>query len=204
MTAGLVLLHAWWGLNADVLKRAEDLRKEGYTVVTPDFFGGRVASTIDEANTLSSSFEKDEAALTLIAEKAVVDLADKVDRVGVVAWSFGAWYTWKMGIAHPDKVHAIALFYGFGPEAPAGPMPPVLAHLAEQDPYEDVGHAREIEREMKAAGKDVRLELYPGTKHWFDEPSRPEYDRAASELAWRRTAEFLTKHLGRRVTARPA
>jgi carboxymethylenebutenolidase len=195
LTAGLVLFHAWWGLNADVRKRAESLRQDGYAVVTPDFFGGRVASTIDEANVLSSSFEKDEAALTEIAETAVVDLAGKVDRVGIVAWSFGAWYTWKMGIAHPDKVRAIVLFYGFGPKAVAGPMPPVLAHFAEQDPYEDIGRAREIEREMRAGGKDVRVELYAGTRHWFDERSRPEFDGAASALAWQRTNAFLGKHL---------
>ena len=165
MTAGVVLLHAWWGLNADVRKRAESLRTEGYSVATPDFFGGRVAGTVDEANTLSSSFEKDEAALTRIAEEAVIDLGSKVDRVGIVAWSFGAWYTWKMGIAHPDLVRAIVLFYGFGPKAVLGPMPPILAHFAEHDPYEDIGRAREIEREMRASGKDVTVELYPGSKH---------------------------------------
>jgi carboxymethylenebutenolidase len=48
---------------------------------------------------------------------------------------------------------------------------------------------------MKAAGNDVRVELYPGTKHWFDEPSRPEFDKAASALAWDRTREFLKRHL---------
>lgn len=196
MTAGLVLLHAWWGLNDDVRKRAETLRGEGYTVVMPDFFGGRVASTVDDANALSSSFEKDEAALTRIAEKAVLDLGRSVDRLGIVAWSFGAWYTWKMGVAHPDIVRAITLFYGFGPKAVTRPMPPVLAHFAEQDPYEDVGRARDIEREMTAAGNDVKVELYPGTKHWFDEPSRPEFDKAASELAWERTRAFLARHLG--------
>jgi carboxymethylenebutenolidase len=197
LTAGLILLHAWWGLNDDVKKRAESLRREGYTVATPDLFGGKVASTIDEANTLSSAFEKDEDALTRIAEAAVLELAGKVDRVGIVAWSFGAWYTWKMGIAHPDEVHAIVLFYGFGPKAVVGPMPPVLAHFAEQDPYEDIGRAREIEREMRAAGRDVKVDLYPGTKHWFDEPSRPEFDKDASALAWERNGSFFGRHLGK-------
>ena len=198
MTAAVLLFHAWWGLNDDVRKRAESLRKEGYTVATPDFFGGHVASTIEDANALSSRFEKDEAALTRIADDAVLDLGRSADRIGIVAWSFGVWYTWKMGIAHADKVRAIALFYGIGPSAPAGPMPAVLAHYAEHDPYEDIGRARKIEGEMKAAGKDIRVEFYPGTKHWFDEPSRPEFDQAASALAWERTRSFLKEHLATR------
>ena len=79
---------------------------------------------------------------------------------------------------------------------PDAPKTPVLAHYAEHDEYEDIGFARQVEKEMRAAGSDVKVELYPGTKHWFDEPSRPEYDKAASNLAWDRTRAFLRAHLG--------
>ena len=192
---GVIVLHAWWGRNADVLARAEKLRAEGYTVVAPDLFGGRVASTIEGANELSGSFEKDEAALTRMVDDAVRDLGEKVDRIGIVAWSFGVWYAWKAGKAHSDKVRALALFYGIGPADPAAPLPPVLAHYAEHDEFEDLGNARKVEHDLAAAGKDVRVELYPGTKHWFDEPSRPEFDKAASTLAWDRTSAFLSQHL---------
>jgi carboxymethylenebutenolidase len=196
LTAGLILLHAWWGLNDDVKKRAESLRREGYAVATPDLFGGKVASTIEDANKLSSSFEKDEAALTKKVDAAVTELASTVDRIGIIAWSFGVWYAWKMGIARADKVKALVLFYGIGPNEPDSPKSAVLSHYAETDPYEDIGFARQVEKEMRAAGDDVTVELYRGTKHWFDEPSRPEYDKAASDLAWDRTRAFLTKNLG--------
>ena len=195
--AGLILLHAWWGLNDDVRRRAEALRKEGYVVVTPDLFGGRVASTIEDANRLRSSFEKDEATLTRAVDDVVRRLGANVDRIGIVAWSFGVWYAWKTGKAHSDKVRALALFYGIGPADPAAPLPPVLAHFAEHDEFEDLGNARKIERELNAAGKDVTVELYPGTKDWFDEPSRPECDKAASALAWDRTRAFFTRNLAR-------
>ncbi|HEX9141553.1 MAG TPA: dienelactone hydrolase family protein, partial [Gaiellaceae bacterium] len=89
MTAGLVLLHAWWGLNDDVRKRAEILRNEGYTVVTPDLFGGRVARTIDEAKALTKDEQENEAKITTMVDDAVSDLGRKVDRIGIVAWSFG-------------------------------------------------------------------------------------------------------------------
>ncbi|MDQ2952149.1 MAG: dienelactone hydrolase family protein [Chloroflexota bacterium] len=194
--AGLILLHAWWGLNADVLARAKRLRAEGYEVVTPDLFGGHVAYTIDEAKALTKGEQENEGALTELVDGAVRDLARKVDRIGIVGWSFGVWYAWKMGIAHPDTVRGLALFYGIGPNEPDAPTTPVLAHYAEHDEFEDIGFARKVEQEMTAAGNDVRVELYPGTKHWFDEPSRPEYDKAASELAWDRTHAFFRQHLG--------
>jgi carboxymethylenebutenolidase len=195
MTAGLLLLHAWWGRNADVLARAEKLRAEGYIVEAPDLFGGRVASTIEEAKALTQGEADRENELTALVEDAVRDLGERVDRIAIVAWSFGVWYAWKMGIAHPDKVRALALFYGIGPNEPAAPSVPVLAHYAEHDEFEDLGFARQVEKEMREAGHDIRVELYPGTKHWFDEPSRPEYDGAASELAWQRNRALFAKHL---------
>jgi carboxymethylenebutenolidase len=48
---------------------------------------------------------------------------------------------------------------------------------------------------MRGEGHDIRVELYAGTSHWFDEPSRPEYDPKASALAWDRTVAFLRTHL---------
>ena len=194
--AGLILLHAWWGLNRDVLARAEKLRAEGYEVVTPDLFGGRVATTIDEAKTQTAGERDNEDKLTKMVDDAVTDLAKKVDRIAIVAWSFGVWYAWKMGITRADKVGGLVLFYGIGPNEPDAPKTPVLAHYAEHDEYEDINFARQVEKEMRAAGNDVKVELYPGTKHWFDEPSRPEYDKAASDLAWERTRAFLRTHLG--------
>jgi carboxymethylenebutenolidase len=195
VSAGLILLHSWWGLNDDVRRRAEILRTEGHTVVTPDLFGGRIATTIDEAKALTKGEQENEAMLTGMVDEAVRDLAKKVDHVAIIAWSFGNWYAWKVAKAHRDEVRAVVLFYGLALDDTAAPVPPILSHYAELDAFEDLDDTRKLEREMKAAGNDVRVELYPGTKHWFDEPSRPEFDKAASALAWERTRAFLQRHL---------
>jgi len=49
---------------------------------------------------------------------------------------------------------------------------------------------------IDSAGRDVVLHRYPGTGHWFAEPSRAAHRPEAAELAFERTVAFLTEHLG--------
>ena len=68
--------------------------------------------------------------------------------------------------------------------------------FAEKDDYEDAASVREFERLVRAAGKDVTIHTYSGTKHWFFERDRPDaYDAKAAEIAWQRTLQFLTPRI---------
>ena len=48
---------------------------------------------------------------------------------------------------------------------------------------------------LRDAGRDVTIHRYPGTGHWFAEPSRDAYRRDAANLAFERTEAFLHRHL---------
>src|SRR5215470_755023 len=56
-TSGVVVLHAWWGLNDDVIAYADRLADAGYAVAAPDMFGGQVATTREDADRLSQEQE---------------------------------------------------------------------------------------------------------------------------------------------------
>ena len=195
MTAGVLVLHPWWGLNADVRASAERLRREGYEVASPDLFHGRVATTRDEAQALSGEVSKDWKSTMTEIEAALEKLS--ADRVAVLAWSMGVWFSWQLAQAHPDRIRGLVSYYGYGEFEPGAKLPPILGHFAENDEFDSVEDVRGVERKLIDEKHAAEFHVYPGTKHWFDEPSRPEYDKAASDLAWRRTKAFLDTHLRR-------
>jgi carboxymethylenebutenolidase len=193
---GVALFHAWWGINDDLVAYADRLAAAGFAVAAPDMFGGQVASTIDDADRLSGA--ADEAACDAIALAAVDHLLDRLgptSRVAAVGFSFGgAWSLWSP--AERDRVVASVVYYGSmtGPSL-ARASAPVLGHFAETDPYETDEGIREFEDELRSAGRDVVIHRYPGTGHWFAEPSRDAYRPDAAELAFERTLGFLGRHL---------
>jgi len=193
MSAGVLVLHAWWGLNDDVRASAERLRREGYEVASPDLFHGPVATTRDEAQALSGKVSKDWQSTMTEIEAALKKL--QADRVAVLGWSMGVWFSWQLAQAHADRIRGLVSYYGYGEFEPGAKLPPILGHFAENDEFDSVEDVRAVEQKLIETKHVAEFHVYPGTKHWFDEPSRPEYDKAASELAWQRTLAFLDTRL---------
>jgi carboxymethylenebutenolidase len=196
-SAGVIVYHAWWGLDDDVVAYVDRLATAGFAVVAPDLFGGQVASTIEEADRLSGAV--DEAAVDAIALAAVDRLADRLGpaaKLAALGFSFGAaWSMWSP--AERDRLVASVVYYGStaGPSLTRASVP-VLGHFAETDPYEPDEAVAAFEGTLRSAGRDVVIHRYPGTGHWFAEPSRDAYRAAAADLAFERTVAFLGRHLG--------
>ncbi|HEV2249464.1 MAG TPA: alpha/beta fold hydrolase [Candidatus Limnocylindria bacterium] len=192
MTAGVLVLHAWWGLNDDVRAYARRLQGEGFAVETPDMYGeGRVAGEIPAAEALMKARDK-------VRQVAEIDgAADRLAKRGpyaVVGWSMGGSYAWDLVERRPATVAALVDHYGGGEPAPGSKLPPILGHYGELD--DDIALFRELDTRLRDAGQTAELHFYPGAHHWFAEPSRPQYDPNAAALAWDRTLRFLKQQLG--------
>jgi carboxymethylenebutenolidase len=194
--AGVLVLHPWWGLNQDVIAYVDRLAGAGFVVAAPDLFGGQVASTIEDADRLAGAADEEAVdGIVLAAVDRLADLLGPTGKLGTLGFSFGAhWAMWSP--AQRDRVVASVVYYG----STGGPIlsqtsVPVLGHFAETDPYETDEGVAAFEDTLRTAGRDVVIDRYPGTGHWFAEPSRDAYRAEAADLAFDRTVAFLRKHL---------
>lgn len=195
---GVVVLHAWWGLTEMFEQVCDRLAAQGYVAFAPDLLQGRTSDTVADAE---HSLAAQDAELT----KAVVRDAIEQLRahakvtggaVGVLGFSMGAPWALRLAAAAPDDVAAVVLFYGAGDGDFNAMRAAVLGHFAEHDEWEPLEYVRQMEDDLRAAGRDVTMHIYPEGSHWFFENNRPDaYHPASAELAWNRTLAFLDAHL---------
>lgn len=192
--AGVLVLHAWWGLNDFFKGFSEDLAKEGFTVLALDLYHGKVAADIDAAKRLRQSWDRQTANEEVKA--AVAYLRERTERkIGVIGFSMGANLAlWAMDNCYKD-VGATILYYGTSGGRFRRTQSTVLGHFAEHDPYARAEQIVALQGHLQAQNIPLTFHVYAGTQHWFAEEDRPEYDSASAQLAWKRTVAFLNKSL---------
>ncbi len=190
---GVLLLHAWWGLKPFFKQVCDRIAEQGFTVLAPDYYQGRIAETIDEAKAL---MENNNEELMGDAIKAAHDhLAAQTGRpIGMIGFSMGAGWSLAVASKEPD-VAAVVLFYGANIVDFTNLKAKMLGHFSDVDEWEPFEWVEKMQAELKSAGVDATLHIYPGVAHWFVEEDRPEYDSAAAQLAWERTFAFLKTSL---------
>jgi carboxymethylenebutenolidase len=190
----VLLLHPWWGLNQTIRDLADRLAGDGFTVMAPDLFDGTVLTTPEDAKAHVTSLTQDDGDRIRAQVQATLDhlLAHRDargDRAAIIGLSFGAMEGTEIATGRSD-VAALVTFYSGIFEAPDGIA--YLGHFAEDDEFDDSAQVPDLQRTL---GEGSAAHVYPSTRHWFMEADRPEFDADATELAYRRTVEFLRANL---------
>jgi carboxymethylenebutenolidase len=202
---GVVVLHAWWGLT-DVFKQVCDwLAQAGFVALAPDLYHGKTTASIEEAGALVTALDQDAqqwrgdiaAAVQVLRQHDATKLAGGRGELAFVGFSLGGGYALDMCINLAQEIAAVVNFYAAYSEPDySRAKAAYLFHFAEHDAYEAAESVAAMERVLQTAGRPVTVYTYPGTKHWFFEENRPEYDAQAAGLAWQRTIQFLHEQLG--------
>lgn len=193
---GVLVLHAWWGLNDTIKQVCQRLADAGFVAYAPDLYHGRIAQTIPAAERLSSELEANSEATKAEVATAVHTLWEKAQPraqgIGVVGFSLGGYYALQLSGHEPERVRAVVLFYGCGDGDFAKARATYQGHFAENDPYEPAENVAWLENALQENGRSATFYHYKGVGHWFCEPDRVDaYDETAANLAWERTLSFL-------------
>jgi dienelactone hydrolase len=188
--AEVVVFHHAQGLTPGVVAFADDLRRAGHVVHTPDVFEGRTFATVEEGVGYAGEIGFGE-----VIERGVRAAGALPAGLVYAGFSLGVLPAQKLAQTRPGARGAL-LFEScvpvseFSPAWPDGL--PVQIHGMDNDPFfageGDVDAARELVREASNA----ELFLYPGDRHLFADNSLPSYDPAAAELLTKRVIDFLS------------
>ncbi len=209
---GVLVVHEWWGHNRHARNQAVRLANAGFVGFALDMYGqGKVTTHPQEAMTFVKEATKDlavlrarfDAALAVLKQQPQVDPA----KIGVVGYCFGGGVALEMAREGEDLA-GVATFHGslapYG--APARPGA-VKAHLLVQtggaDPNIPQERVAAFEQEMKDAGADLRVIVYPGAKHSFTNPDADKagvpglaYDPQVDRKSWQEAVRFFRKVFG--------
>lgn len=195
---GVLVLHAWWGLNDTMKAFCTQLAEAGFTAFAPDLYHGKVADNIADAEALGSALDENYLQAKAEIAEAARFLNERVGQAGgglaVIGFSLGAYYALDLAAADPEHIRSVVLYYGSGDGDYSSSRAAYLGHFAENDEFEPQSNVDSLEETLRRAGRPVTFYRYPGAGHWFCEPDRPQaYDEAAASLAWERTLAFLKR-----------
>lgn len=193
-----VMIQEWWGLNDQMKGLADRLAGEGYRVLVPDLYRGRVTTSPDEANHMMTGLDFAGAANQDIRGCAQ-HLKQSSKAVAVGGFCLGGALTVIAGV-HVPEVDACACFYGIPPKEVADPSRmrvPFIGHFASRDDWCTPEAVDRLEAALDRTRVAHEIHRYEAD-HAFMNEKRPEvYDRACAELAWRRTLDFLARTMAR-------
>ena len=201
---GVLVLQEWWGLVPQIKGVCDRLAENGFTALAPDLYHGDMAEhdEMDKAGHLMTTLPADRAARDMSA--AIDELLRHCDgdSVGVIGFCMGGMLTFLIAAQEGDRVAAAVPFYGapLGEDAPdlSGLTAVVRGHFASDDDFFPADACLALAEQLRAAGKDVSITVYPGTGHAFTNEDDPfgSFDAEATATSMADAVGFLHAQLG--------
>lgn len=197
---GVLVLQEWWGLVDHIRDVCDRFARAGFVAFAPDLYRGKTASDPDAAGRLMMGLAIERAARDLdgAATRLLGENATAGGTVGVVGFCMGGQLA-LFAATRNRRIGAVVDCYGIHPNVKlelAGLQAPVMGIFAERDGFVPPAAARQLEADLRAAGKRTAFTIFPGVDHAFLNDTRPDvYDAAAAERAWGMMVAFLRAEL---------
>jgi len=200
LKATVLVIHENRGLNDHIRDVARRVALAGYRAVAPDMLSPSGGTPANEDTARDMIGKLDMARSTADAVTIVDELAksSRGGKVGAVGFCWGGGFVNRLAIAAGGKLAAAVPYYGPAPDPSEAPKVQAAMefHNAGLDDRVNATSFPWITA-LRNAGKTVKFFLYDGVNHAFNNDTSAErYNKAAADLAWKRTLAFFKQHLG--------
>ncbi|WEX87992.1 dienelactone hydrolase family protein [Sinorhizobium garamanticum] len=195
----VIVIHENRGLNPHIRDVARRMALEGFVALAPDFLSpdGGTPSDEDKAREMISALDAGATNENAVATVTFLKGHEgSTGNVGAIGFCWGGGLVNRLAVSSPDLKAGVA-YYGAQPKAEDVPKikAAMLMHYAGLDERINAG-IEDYRKALTASGKDFTIYVYDGVNHAFNnDTSAARYDKAAADLAWSRTVEFLKAKL---------
>ncbi len=195
----VLVVHENRGLNPYIADVARRLAKQGFVAFAPDALHpvGGYPGNDDDGRAKQGSLDRAKIEQDFVAAAKFLKAHELSNgKLGAVGFCFGGYIVNLLAAAVPDTLNAGVPFYGTpaAREIRKNIKAPMLIQLAELDTRVNASWP-EYEQDLKAAGVEYAMHMYPKCNHGFHNDSTGRYDAENAKLAWDRTIAFFRKHL---------
>ena len=208
---GVLVVHAWMGLDDNARKRADMLAGLGYVAFAADIYGKGIRPTSpDEAGKLAGKYKGDrkllrarvDAAFDAMLKNPMVDAA----KTGAIGYCFGGTTAIELGRSGVPVKGIVTFHGGLDSPTPADgkniKARMLILHGA-ADPFEKPDDFAAFQKEMADNKIDWQLTEYGGAVHCFtdstagSDPSKGcAYDPVADARSWVAMKTFFADLFG--------
>lgn len=195
---GVIVMHEWWGLNANIVHWTDRLAAEGYAAIAVDLYGGIVTSDTDVAYSTMQAIDATSALQKMLAAQAFLksDARIRAPRTASIGWSLGGTQTLQLALASSD-LDAAVVYYG-NPIVDPTQLAPMHAELlgifGTRDLKIPTDKVIAFQSALTSAHKTATIRWFDA-EHGFANPSDSRYDEVAATEAWTVVRAFLKSKL---------
>ncbi|HEY1555003.1 MAG TPA: dienelactone hydrolase family protein [Kofleriaceae bacterium] len=208
---GVLVVHAWMGLDDNARHRAEMLAQLGYVAFAADIYGKGIRPTNrDEAGKLAGTYKKDRALLRARVDAGFAKLLEdpRVDpaKTAAIGYCFGGTTVLELARSGAPVAGIVTFHGGLDSPAPADAQHikgKVLVLHGAADPFEKPADFAAFQKELADAKVDWQLVEYGGAVHCFTDKGAGSnastgcaYDPSADARSWAAMRAFFDEIFG--------
>jgi len=198
--AAVLIVHDYFGISDATKQSVQRLGALGYRSVAVDLYGGKSATSHEDAVELMQSLDRN--ASSKILQAGLNYLKQPGRKLATIGFSMGGQESLNANLNDPEAVSATVIIYGFGFDKIDTKQleklkSPVLVIAGSEDTGATQAAINFLST-MKEAKRLCEMFVYPGADHGYAQPLFNEgknYNPEAVRTTWVLIEDFLASHL---------